>query len=62
MSDSIPVDTYRSTKHRVLTPLGRERSSVAVVVNPQWHTEVAWLPGTTPPDRHPTRPFETEQP
>lgn len=36
-------DRYRSTRHRVLAPTVRERYSVPVFVNPQWHTEVACL-------------------
>ncbi|MDR3495815.1 MAG: 2OG-Fe(II) oxygenase family protein [Ancalomicrobiaceae bacterium] len=41
-------DIYRSTRHRVVSPAGRERYSIAFFLDPDPAAEVAALPGTVP--------------
>lgn len=47
-------DIYVSTPHRVVSPSGRERFSVAFFLDPNPEAEIACLPGCATPDR-PTR-------
>ena len=44
-------DIYRSTPHRVVSPAGRERFSVAFFLDPNPEAEIACLPGCATPDR-----------
>jgi isopenicillin N synthase-like dioxygenase len=44
-------DRYRSTPHRVVPPVGRDRYSVPVFVNPHEDTEVVCLPGCADAER-----------
>ena len=44
-------DRYRSTQHRVIPPISRDRYAVPVFVNPQWSTEVACLPSCVSDER-----------
>lgn len=47
-------DTYVSTPHRVVSPAGRERHSVAFFLDPNPDADIACLPGCATPD-HPAR-------
>jgi isopenicillin N synthase-like dioxygenase len=44
-------DIYVSTPHRVVSPAGRERFSVAFFLDPNPEAEIACLPGCATPDR-----------
>jgi isopenicillin N synthase-like dioxygenase len=44
-------DIYVSTPHRVVSPAGRERYSVAFFLDPNPDAEIACLPGCATPDR-----------
>ena len=44
-------DIYVSTPHRVVSPAGRERFSVAFFLDPNPEAEIACLPGCAAPDR-----------
>jgi isopenicillin N synthase-like dioxygenase len=44
-------DIYVSTPHRVVSPAGRERYSVAFFLDPNPEAEIACLPGCASPDR-----------
>ena len=44
-------DLYLSTPHRVVSPAGRERFSVAFFLDPNPEAEIACLPGCATPDR-----------
>lgn len=44
-------DIYVSTPHRVVSPAGRERFSVAFFLDPNPEAEIACLPGCASPDR-----------
>jgi isopenicillin N synthase-like dioxygenase len=44
-------DIYVSTPHRVVSPAGRERFSVAFFLDPNPDAEIACLPGCAMPDR-----------
>ncbi|MDR3373748.1 MAG: 2-oxoglutarate and iron-dependent oxygenase domain-containing protein [Ancalomicrobiaceae bacterium] len=52
-------DIYRSTPHRVVSPSGRERYSIAVFLDPNQEAEVAALPGTVAPGAVPNYPPTT---
>ena len=44
-------DRYRSTRHRVISPVGGERYSVPMFVNPRYDTEVRCLPSAVSAER-----------
>lgn len=44
-------DIYMSTPHRVVSPAGRERYSVAFFLDPNPEADIACLPGCATPDR-----------
>jgi isopenicillin N synthase-like dioxygenase len=44
-------DIYVSTPHRVVSPAGRERFSIAFFLDPNPDAEIACLPGCATPDR-----------
>jgi isopenicillin N synthase-like dioxygenase len=44
-------DVYMSTPHRVISPPGKERYSIAFFLDPNPDTEVACLPTCVFPDR-----------